>query len=62
MSAEIRTDDLLQNDQSAARDDQAARESKNQLEPLFDPGHANELRDRWSALQARFVDDPRKTV
>lgn len=62
MSAEIRTDDLLQNDQSAARDDQAARESKNQLEPLFDLSRANELRDRWHALQARFVDDPRKTV
>jgi hypothetical protein len=63
MSAEIRTDDLLQNDQAAAaEDEQAARESSDQREPLFDASRANELRDRWHALQARFVDDPRKTV
>lgn len=62
MSAEIRTDDLLQKDQSAARNDRSAAESTDQLAPLFDASHANELRDRWHALQARFVDDPRKTL
>ncbi len=62
MSAEIRTEDLLQNDQSTVEDDEAARAGENQLEPLFDASRANELRDRWHALQARFVDDPRKTV
>ena len=44
------------------RSDEAARAGENQLEPLFDASRANELRDRWHALQARFVDDPRKTV
>ena len=62
MSAEIRTDDLLQNDQSAVRNDRSAAESTDQLAPLFDTSRANELRDRWHALQARFVDDPRKTL
>jgi hypothetical protein len=62
MSAEIRTEDLLQNDQSAVERDDSARADESQLEPLFDASRANELRDRWHALQARFVDDPRKTV
>jgi hypothetical protein len=32
------------------------------LEPLFASDRAEELRDRWHTLQARFVDDPRETV
>jgi hypothetical protein len=59
VSAEIRTDDLVQDtgqpvERNGSGDDQ--------LEPLFDAKHANELRDRWHALQSRFVDDPRQTV
>jgi hypothetical protein len=37
-------------------------EPDGRLEPLFDQGRENELRERWHALQARFVDDPRDTV
>ena len=60
----LKTDDLVVEhdaDAPVARDD-AAREEREALEPLFDKQHANELRDRWYALQARFVDDPRETV
>lgn len=59
----LKTDDLIQRDADApvARDD-AGSEGREDLEPLFDTQHANELRDRWYALQARFVDDPRDTV
>lgn len=37
-------------------------EERDRLEPLFDRSREDELRDRWHALQARFVDDPRETV
>jgi hypothetical protein len=32
------------------------------LEPLFAEERSTELRERWRALQARFVDEPRETV
>jgi len=32
------------------------------LEPLFPEERSTELRERWRALQARFVDEPRETV
>jgi hypothetical protein len=61
MTERLTTDDLVRNDADApvARDDAEQRED---LKPLFDKQSANELRDRWYALQVRFVDDPRDTV
>ena len=55
----IQTGDLVTDDADApiARDAGGVR-----LEPLFDPGREQELRDRWRTLQAQFVDDPRDTV
>jgi len=64
MTERLRTDDLAQ--AAAAADAPLARDDSEQqreaLRPLFDAQRANELRDRWSALQARFVDDPQETV
>lgn len=65
MSERLQTDDLLADD--ADRPIAREREDTNDpsgktLEPLFDDRTANELRDRWHALQAKFVDDPRDTV
>jgi hypothetical protein len=61
----IQTGDLVADDADApiARDD-PGRDSENRerLEPLFDSGREQELRDRWHALQASFVDEPRDTV
>ena len=56
----LHTEDLIRDpvDQAMARDD-AGDDS---LDPLFDSGHAEELRARWQTVQARFVDDPRETV
>lgn len=67
MSDRLHTDDLVADDAdeplARERDDSAADSSSGQtLEPLFDERTANELRDRWHALQANFVDDPRETV
>jgi hypothetical protein len=45
-----------------AASDEGAGEAEARLEPLFDEGRESELRERWHALQARFVDDPRDTV
>lgn len=61
----IQTGDLVDDasDDPMARDDatqQTATEER--LEPLFDTGRATQLRDRWHALQANFVDDPRAAV
>jgi hypothetical protein len=55
----IQTGDLVTDDADApmARDEGGER-----LEPLFDAGREQELRDRWRTLQARFVDEPRDTV
>jgi len=64
MSDRLQTDDLVRDDadDAVARDSDVHDARVTQLEPLFDAEHANELRDRWHALQARFVDDPRETV
>jgi len=53
----IQTGDLVADaaDEPLARDD-------GRLEPLFDETREEELRSRWHALQARFVDEPRETV
>lgn len=32
------------------------------IDSLFDQQRTQQLRDRWHALQAKFVDDPRETV
>jgi hypothetical protein len=55
----IQTGDLVTDDADApmARDEGGER-----LEPHFDAGREQELRDRWRTLQARFVDEPRDTV
>lgn len=57
----LQTGDLI-----AAREDSdapmARDDSDDRLEPLFDRGREDELRERWHALQARFVDEPRETV
>jgi hypothetical protein len=61
----IQTGDLVADDADApiARDEtEPGTESRERLEPLFDPGREQELRERWHGLQARFVDDPRETV
>lgn len=52
----LQTEDLVTDDadKALARDDS--------LQPLFDDGRSKELRDKWGALQARFVDEPRETV
>ena len=36
--------------------------SDERTEPLFPAQDANELRGRWDAIQAGFVDEPRKAV
>ena len=61
MSERLQTGDLVRDDADAPLGRDETDESTN-LEPLFDSQRANELRDRWHALQARFVDDPRETV
>jgi hypothetical protein len=62
----IQTGDLVRGDDDAdaplTRDEPVGTTTREPLEPLFDTGRANELRDRWQALQARFVDDPREAV
>ena len=59
----IQTGDLVTDDADApiARD-ATDGEERERLEPLFDSGREQELRDRWHGLQARFVDEPRDTV
>jgi hypothetical protein len=58
----LQTGDLVRDDadEPIARDD--SEEPGSRLEPLFDDGRTQELRDRWHGLQANFVDDPRATV
>ena len=61
----IQTGDLVTDDADApiARDEPASDfDGRERLEPLFDPGREQSLRDRWHGLQARFVDEPRDTV
>jgi len=61
----IHTGDLVGSDDAdapIAREGGDAGPGDEGLEPLFDDGRAQDLRDRWHALQARFVDDPRETV
>jgi hypothetical protein len=62
----IQTGDLVRDDADApiGRDagGAAATTGQERLEPLFDQGREDELRERWHALQARFVDEPRETV
>lgn len=61
----IQTGDLIADDADSpiARDAPAAHGTGGErLEPLFDPSREQELRDRWRALQAGFVDEPRETV
>ena len=38
------------------------RDEGERTEPLFPPQETQELRDRWHAIQAGFVDEPRKAV
>jgi hypothetical protein len=38
------------------------RESQEGFEPLFDGGEAEGFRSRWYAIQAGFVDEPRRAV
>ena len=61
----LQTGDLVADDADAplARDEaDAAGSSDTRLEPLFDKGREDDLRERWHALQARFVDEPQETV
>ena len=61
----LQTGDLVRSEDDADAPltrDEAQDQDDEQLEPLFDSGRAKELRDRWHALQARFVDDPREAV
>ncbi|MFL5952521.1 MAG: hypothetical protein ACJ76I_00230 [Gaiellaceae bacterium] len=63
----LQTDDLVRNaaDEPLARGDStngSAGGDGGSLEQLFPSERATELHDRWHALQANFVDDPRDTV
>lgn len=60
----VHTGDLVADDADApiARDAPEDGVRTERLEPLFDPGREQELRERWHGLQARFVDEPRDTV
>lgn len=61
----LQTGDLVADDADApiARDEaDAGSSSDTRLEPLFDKGRQDDLRERWHALQARFVDEPQETV
>jgi hypothetical protein len=61
----LQTGDLVRDDadEPMARDeDRLETHEADRLEPLFDPEREQDLRQRWHALQARFVDDPRETV
>ena len=62
----IQTGDLVRDDADAPvgrdADAPAGTADAERLEPLFDQSRQDELRDRWHALQARFVDEPRETV
>jgi hypothetical protein len=60
----LQTGDLVRGDDADAplTRDEAQDQEAERLEPLFDAGRSSELRDRWHALQARFVDDPREAV
>jgi len=63
----LSTSDLVADDRDGGREqeqDVATQtvERDDALEPLFAEERATELRERWSALQARFVDEPRETV
>ena len=40
----------------------ANERGRGDLEPLFGDDERDDLRQRWEALQTRFVDDPRTTV
>jgi hypothetical protein len=64
----IQTGDLVADDSDApiTRDEADGEagppQERDGLEPLFEPSRVEELRHRWHALQARFVDEPRETV
>jgi hypothetical protein len=63
----LSTSDLVSDDRDEDRErDQGVATQTAQrddaLEPLFPEERATELRERWSSLQARFVDEPRETV
>jgi len=61
----LQTGDLVRGENDADAPltrDEGPQDTEERLEPLFDPGRASELRDRWHALQSRFVDDPREAV
>ena len=61
----LQTGDLVRDDadEPISRDaDDAQTQDEGRLEPLFDPEREKDLRRRWHALQARFVDEPRETV
>ena len=57
----LATGDRANATRSRAAPSQGAPE-REQLEPLFSAGLADEYRSRWIAVQGSFVDDPRKAV
>ena len=59
----LSTSDLVQEDEDRVEGRiETESERDGTLEPLFAEERATELRERWQALQARFVDEPRETV
>jgi len=63
----LSTSDLVADERGGDREqgqDRAAESGPRDdaLEPLFPEERSTELRERWRALQARFVDEPRETV
>jgi hypothetical protein len=63
----LSTSDLVANERDGDREQGRDRGPQSgprddALEPLFAEERSTELRERWRALQARFVDEPRETV
>jgi hypothetical protein len=57
------TDDVDDIDDAGADDDRTDRlDRSDRLEPLLEAGEGEDMRQRWHALQAAFVDDPQSTV
>ena len=61
-TSDLVTDDNEQEEDRGEDRAQDAGARNDELEPLFPEERATELRERWNALQARFVDEPRETV
>jgi len=60
--ADAKTEGRPVEDRTFASAGTAAPDSAEQATPLFSQSETSTLRDRWDAIQAAFVDEPRKAV